>query len=163
MANSRRNLGDITLLARMRRRRAPDAEASGDTGLLGIALYRLAINTDGSERQVLWQRAVDLLEQVGNRRGLAGAHMDAAFAAIGDGRPTDALRLLDVARANSGAGLAPRTNMLLLGNIGLANVMLANWSARETRLWTAAGVRRPGLSLRRRRSDRRPRRGLRRA
>jgi predicted ATPase/DNA-binding SARP family transcriptional activator len=129
MANSRRNLGELTAARTYSEEACAHAEASGDIGLLGIALYRLAINTEGPERQVLWQRAVGLLEQVGNRRGLAGAHMDAAFAAIGDGRPIDALRLLDVARANADPELAPRSNMLILGNIGLANVMLANWSS----------------------------------
>jgi predicted ATPase/DNA-binding SARP family transcriptional activator len=128
MAIGRTHLGDVAAARSDAEQARAHAETSGNPGLLGKALYQLAMHTDGADT-ALWQHAIDLLDQAGNRRELASAHMDAAFDALGDGRPADALRLLDVARANADTVMAPRTSMLILGNIGLANVMLANWTA----------------------------------
>jgi predicted ATPase/DNA-binding SARP family transcriptional activator len=129
MAIGRTHLGDLAAAHRDAEQAHAHAEASGDVGMIGNALYRLSATTDGPDKEVLWQRAVELLDQAGDRRCLADAHMDAAFAALGDGRPADALRLLDVARAHADAVVAPRTSMLIFGNLGLANLMLANWGA----------------------------------
>ncbi len=129
MVGNRMNTGDHAGARRDAEAARIHAEASGDTGLLGNALYRLSATTDGPERDGLWQRAVDLLDQAGDRRRLASAHMDAAFTMLGDGRPADALRLLDVARANADGAVAPYVTMLIFGNVGVANLMLANWGA----------------------------------
>jgi predicted ATPase len=129
MAVNRGHTGDYAGARRDAEAARAHAEASREVGLRAQAAYHLWQVTDGAEGEPLWQHAVDLLDQVGDRRSLAGAHMDAAFAALGDGRPADALRLLDVARANADRAVAPFVSMLILGNIGLANVMLADWSA----------------------------------
>ena len=132
MSLSRTHTGDYAGAHRDAEAARVQAEASGDAGLLGhalFALYRLSPTTERSEGDVLWQRTIDVLEQVGDRRRLVGAYVNAAFPAIGDGRPADALRLLRVARANAVGIVAPFETVLILGNVGLAELMLGHWDA----------------------------------
>jgi non-specific serine/threonine protein kinase len=75
-----------------------------------------------AERSLVLEEAATLLSEAGNYRELADAYNNAAYQALLEGRPTEAMRLLAVARPAADRIDTAVTSMLLLGNLGLAEL-----------------------------------------
>jgi hypothetical protein len=98
------------------------ARASGDDVTLGLALATLATAVGSDERIRVVHEAGALLRGVGNDRQIVRVYGNAAYASLVDGRPAEALDLLEVAvsAAESLDDLSFQT--FLCGNLGLAHL-----------------------------------------
>jgi hypothetical protein len=76
--------------------------------------------------------AATLLAEVGDHRNLALLYSNSAYAALLEDQPSRAMRLLGLARRAASRIDSPFTSMLILGNLGLAELFTENLSrARE--------------------------------
>jgi predicted ATPase/DNA-binding SARP family transcriptional activator len=102
------------------------ARLANDNVLLGAALTWLASYVPSDDGAALFEEGSRLLVRAGADRHLAHAHNNRAFAALIEGRAHDALALLEsVLPAVERLG-SPTSTMFMLGNIGLANLLLGN-------------------------------------
>ncbi len=97
------------------------AELSGDNGLIGRALSRLAMYAPADEREPILVRAIDLLTAAGADSQLAGLYLNAGFRALCEDQVEPAFDLLRRATSAAGRHPAPTTSMFIAGNLGLAN------------------------------------------
>jgi hypothetical protein len=75
------------------------------------------------QRRALHEEACELLTQVGDYRKLAGMYLSAGYAAIIEDRLAEALGLLDTALSVLPRIDSPVTEVLVLGNVGLAKLL----------------------------------------
>ncbi|MGN6871864.1 MAG: BTAD domain-containing putative transcriptional regulator [Solirubrobacteraceae bacterium] len=102
------------------------ARAAGGGAVLGHALTRLATVVPRAERPPVVEEAARLLSEARDYRGLAEVYLNAAFASIVEGHPEEALPLLDLSLPAADELTTPASRMFVLGNLGLANLMLGN-------------------------------------
>ncbi|MGA8340257.1 MAG: BTAD domain-containing putative transcriptional regulator [Solirubrobacteraceae bacterium] len=108
------------------------ARIAGDPGLRGKALARLAWGLSPDQRSRLLDQAAELLEEVGDYRELAGDYLTAAYVALQEDRIPEAIRLVDAALAAARNTDSPATEMLVLGNLGLARLFCGELLAART-------------------------------
>ena len=124
------------------------ARLAGDDALLGEALAKLVITLPAGEGVATLRQAAELLMPIGNWRPIARAYNNVAFAALKEGRPTEAIELLDVALRLIEERDSPPDLMVTCGNIGLANLLAGNMSgaraafARQLRICAGQAYRR---------------------
>jgi predicted ATPase/DNA-binding SARP family transcriptional activator len=108
------------------------ARASGDDVTLGLALATLATAVGSDERLEVVHQAGALFQRVGNDRHIARMYGNAAYASLVDGRPTEALDLLEVAVLAAGSLDDLGIESFLCGNLGLAHLFTGDLAqARE--------------------------------
>ena len=103
------------------------ARACGDESTLGVALAHLARTLPADERLPVLEQARVLLQRVGNYRQIAHAYGSAAYTALEEGRPTEALTLLEVAVPAGESLQDPGTRGVNFGNLGLAHLFLGEF------------------------------------
>jgi tetratricopeptide (TPR) repeat protein len=108
------------------------ARESGDEPTLAMALAVLA-NAVPSDKQLdALAQAGELMRRNGMHRPLVQAYGNAAYAALAEGRPADALQLLEVSVSAAEKLGDPGTRGYLCGNLGLAHLFLGDLAqARE--------------------------------
>ena len=97
-----------------------EARLADDRALLGRAMARQAVCLPPSARVSALEDAAKLLAEAGDYRVLAGAYYIAAYFALLEDRPGEAMRLLDLARPAADLIDSPLTGMFISGNIGLS-------------------------------------------
>ena len=119
------------------------ARIAGDDALLGRALSWLAPQLESEERTPVLHEAASLLAKVGDHRELAQMYSNAACRDLEANRPADALPLLRLALPEAAKLTTVSTKMFVLGNIGLAQLLLGNLgearAAFESHLQLCAG------------------------
>jgi hypothetical protein len=107
--------------------RAEDARrhalAARDDRLVGGALSLLALTAPSEQRPALLEEACELLKLVGDYRQLAGVYLTAGYEAIIENHLAEALGLLDMALSVLPSVDSPATEMLVLGNVGMARLL----------------------------------------
>ena len=102
------------------------AQAAGDNVLLGRALSSLANVLPHSERLAVVERAARLLSDACEYDRLATLYMDAAYSALLDDAPEEALHLLDAALPAAEKASRTGLTVFVLGNLGLAQLLGGN-------------------------------------
>jgi hypothetical protein len=124
LASSAMHLDDVTRERSYAEAACQHARACGDESTLGIALAYLARTLPADERLPVLEQARVLLGGVGNYRQIAHAYGSAAYAALEEGRPAEALALLEVAVPAGETLRDPGTRGVNFGNLGLAHLFL---------------------------------------
>ncbi len=132
LANSAMKLGDLQKERAYAEAACAHARKSGDDATLGMTLAKLARALPPDERRPVLEQARDLLQRVGNYRQLAHAYGNAAYAALVEGRPGEALSLLEVAAPAAEKLGDVQPLVIICGNLGLAHLFLGDLArARE--------------------------------
>lgn len=132
LAASAMNLGEAEQERAYAEQACTHARASGDDATLGIALARLARTLPAPEHLLVLDQARELLERIGHHRHLSTAYMNAMYKALEEGRPAEALDLLEVAETAAEKLTDPGMLGMVCGNAGLAHLFLGDFDrARE--------------------------------
>lgn len=124
------------------------ARLTGDDARLGQALATLVSTSQTDQALATLQQAAQLLMPFGNWRPIARAYNNLGFVALKQGRPPQAIELLDVALRLIEQHDSPPDLMITCGNIGLANLFTGNISraraafARQLRICAGQAYRR---------------------
>jgi predicted ATPase len=103
------------------------ASAAGDTALYARSLSTLAILLPSSERPAVVDRAARLLSEAGDHREVAALYSNIGYSALVEEGPEQALDLFNNAlKAAEKLRPSASTKMLVLSNIGLAQLRLGN-------------------------------------
>jgi predicted ATPase/DNA-binding SARP family transcriptional activator len=102
------------------------ARAAGGGAVLGRALTRLVAVLPPAERLSAVDEAARLLSEALDYRGLAQLYLNAAYSSIVEDHSEDALDLLELALPAAEQLTTPDCRMFVLGNLGLANLLLGN-------------------------------------
>ena len=105
-----------------------EARLADDPRVLGRTTAMAAVFGPPAERIQAQEEAATLLAEVGDYRNLALLHSNAAYRALLEDQASDAMRLLDLARRAASRIDSPFTSMLILGNLGLAELFTGNLS-----------------------------------
>jgi hypothetical protein len=97
-------------------------------GVLGRTIAMSAVFGPPAERIQAQEEAATLLAEGGDYRSLALLYSNAAYAALLEDEPSRAMHLLDLARRAASRIDSPVTSMLILGNLGLAELFTGNLS-----------------------------------
>jgi predicted ATPase/DNA-binding SARP family transcriptional activator len=103
------------------------AGRAGDDHLLGRALLSLASALPSQERRRAVERGAELLTQAGNYRDLAIGYSNAAWEALKEDDLTEAVAWLELALHTVEHARAPHTLVLILGNLGFANLLCTDF------------------------------------
>jgi predicted ATPase len=119
-------LGDGGEARRLAEAACEHARRAGDGRLLGRALGTRAVMLPNAERPAALDEAAELFAAVGNYRDLAMAYSNAGWIALKEDQTAEAIALLDVALETAEHAPAPHVTVVILGNMGLANLQTAN-------------------------------------
>jgi tetratricopeptide (TPR) repeat protein len=97
------------------------ARLAGDDRMLGRALARLAAVSGNRRREVL-EQAAEYLARVGDYRELAMAYSNTAYVALAENSVPEAVSLLEVALKAVERVDSAYLEMIVLGNLGLAQL-----------------------------------------
>jgi hypothetical protein len=103
------------------------ARLTGHDDLYGKQLFRFAHSLPADERLAALERGAERLTLVGNHRDLALGYSDAAYWALREDRPTEALTLLKRALPAAEQAGAPLLTMTVSSNLGLTNLFVSHF------------------------------------
>jgi predicted ATPase/DNA-binding SARP family transcriptional activator len=102
---------------------------AGSDALVAKNLGRLARTLPAPDRTAALEHAVELLTQLGNYQEVARAYNNAAFLALNENRPGEAIPLLSMALIAAERTGVPATVTITLGNVGFANLFTGDVDA----------------------------------
>jgi len=97
-------------------------------GVLGRTVAMSAVFGPPAERAQAQEEATTLLAEAGDYRNLALLYSNSAYAALLEDQPSRAMHLLDLARRAASRIDSPFMSMIILGNLGLAELFTGNLS-----------------------------------
>jgi predicted ATPase/DNA-binding SARP family transcriptional activator len=97
-------------------------------GVLGRTIAMHAVFGPPAERVQAQEEAATLLAERGDYRNLALLYSNSAYAALVEDQPSRAMHLLDLARQAASRIDSPVMSMIILGNLGLAELFTGNLS-----------------------------------
>ena len=122
------SLGDLDGSRALAEAACHHARLAGNPALLARALPRLMGHLPTEERAPMLEQAVGLLTEAGDYEYLEGAYNNCGDRSLKEGRVEEALSLFELAYQAARKGSSPWGTMILVDNIGLANLLARDFA-----------------------------------